>query len=991
MERAPSPRESILCALGSQGVAVVFLILILCLVGCGGGTSSPSSSGSGSAPPFQARAFPGDYFMRLPNWDGGTFVPDEAYDPTSKEVFISNPDMNAIEVYSTVTGQYVGQISVPGPAGLSFSPDYTQLTIGTITPYFYTANPATLHVIAQVAVPASQLATDQSGNTTLPIMPYAMSDGSIFWGMGVAPESASTAYVGIVHLVRYVPATQTFTLEDPNASGLTANPARSGDGNYLICVGVSNAGQALFLYSISAGGYVATSSALQGQSASVAANADGSQFAALEEINAPESPTPLVTFWSQTLSPENTYSNIPQTILNAPVYSRDGNYLYLMSQTVLYALNTQTVSTGYLGISIGSLFPSMQFFDVDETYHLFGGIPPGGMAIVNASQPQTAFPTAVPDFTTPSAEANPNVGPTAGGTPVQFAPAPTGSGSADGIASSMEAYFGSIPATNDAVAPNPDSSDGENFLTATAPPPANPGPVSVLLTDANSNPTFLPDAYTYGPHILRVGPNTASAAGGEQITITAYGLGYFDLNTIHVTIGGAAANPISLNSYAGIGYPEQTVTVIVPPGTPGWANIVLTTPNGTDTLKNGLEYLQTETNLTSGQFEFAVYDSVRNLFYLTGNGNTVAVFNPQTQTMQQPLQSSAVSSGAVLESEAMTPDSNTLLVADPADAIVVIFNLTAGSSTTVKVLLPSDPTVTLSAPMSIAAAADNRAFVSLSPCIPDPVREINLTNLTVQTRPDAASTCALYVPYPELGGSSGDGSTIIFAENNQTEPPGPENVWLYSAASDTFQGPTLIADTPWVQGYAATNGNGSVISLSQGTLDQRLLPLVPIGAGALDCRLNETGSLLYGLAINGSVAVSDTRNGHLLLTTLELPAGSSGLTVGPYRALAIDPIGQQILVATQTGLSYFNLGVIPLAVGTVSPSQGPAGTTIQIKGSGFVSGTSVQIGGQSAACSDVDSETISCTVPSLSSGQTYVTLSNPDGQTYSFESAFLVQ
>ncbi|MGH9865828.1 MAG: IPT/TIG domain-containing protein, partial [Candidatus Acidiferrales bacterium] len=644
----------------------------------------------------------------------------------------------------------------------------------------------------------------------MPVMPYAMTDGSIFLAMGVTPESSSSATVDVAHLVRYVPTTQTFTLADPNASGLTAVPARSGDGNYLVCVGVNNSAQALFLYSISAGGYVATSSPLQGQSAFVAANADGSQFASLGEIPAPGSFTPQVTFWSKTLNSEHTQT-VSGPVMSGPIYSRDGNYIYLMSQAVLSALNTQTgAPAGYLGISIGSLFPLPQFFDVDETYHLFGSISPGGALIVNASQLQTSPPTAIPLFIGPSTEANPNVGPMAAGTQVQFIPAPNGSGSADGIASSMEAYFGSTPATQDTVAPYPASSDAENFLTATAPAASIPGPVSVLLTDANNNPVFLPDAYTYEPHLLRVEPNVASAAGGDQVTIFAYGLGFFDIADINITVGGAAVDmkKATLNSYASFAYPEQSVTFPVPAGTPGWADIVLTTSNGTDTLKRGLQYLQVDTSVAGGPFGFAVYDLVRDRFYLTGKGNSVGVFDPGSQTLLPPLQSPAVSSGAVLQGEALTPDNSKLLVADPVDQLVVIFDLAGGTSTVVKVILPSDPTVTLSAPMSIATAAGNRAFVSLSPCVPDPVREINLTDLSVQTRPDAASTCAPNAPYPELGGSSADGSTIIFAGNSGTEPPGTENIWRYDATSDTFQGPSLIADTPWQIGKGAADSDG---------------------------------------------------------------------------------------------------------------------------------------------------------------------------------------
>src|SRR5260370_46073 len=181
--------------------------------------------------------------------------------------------------------------------------------------------------------------------------------------------------------------------------------------------------------------------------------------------------------------------------------------------------------------------------------------------------------------------------------------------------------------------------------------------------------------------------------------------------------------------------------------------------------------------------------------------------------------------------------------------------------------------------MTIAASAGMRAFISLTPCIRNPVREINLTTLTVQPRPDASSSCATYVPYPNVGASSGDGSTIIFAANNGLQPPGPEYLWRYDASADSFSGPVLVADAPWLAGKAAVDSDGCVIALSQGTLDQRLLPLVPLAQGGLESRLNKTGSLLYTGYY--SLLVSDTRNWRQVLT-LVLPAG-----IGPYRLLAL--------------------------------------------------------------------------------------------------------
>src|SRR5216684_2524127 len=143
--------------------------------GCGAGSSSPPASGGGSGSgggSFQPRPFPGDYFMRLPNQDGGAWIPYEAYDPALKELFVSNPDINAVEVYSTADGHRVGEIGVPGPAGLSFAPGDTKLVIGTITPYVYIADATTLHVRSRIEVPASLLTTGQLGPTTMPVMPY---------------------------------------------------------------------------------------------------------------------------------------------------------------------------------------------------------------------------------------------------------------------------------------------------------------------------------------------------------------------------------------------------------------------------------------------------------------------------------------------------------------------------------------------------------------------------------------------------------------------------------------------------------------------------------------------------------------------------------------------------------------------------------------------------------------------------------------------------
>src|SRR5580692_1301211 len=939
-----------------------------------------------------ARPFPGDLFMRLPGAEIGRPTLAGAYDEVLKEVFYSDANANTVEVYSTVDGHKVGEVSIPSPAGLEFSADFSKLYVGTITPSVYVVDPVALQVEQQIVVPLSLTTPiDPSFGTEMPVMPYAMADGSVLMGMGETLESSSTAsLVQVFDLVRYDPVARTFTLANPGPSDLASNPARSSDGKYLFVYGYASNGYGLELYSAATKSYLPVFGQVQ-NAAVLAANQDGSQYATVQELALYGSGNAQINFWGANLQPQ-PQSYTVNAAVSAAIYSRDGKYLYLPTNAgYIVVLDTQAgTPAGYLGFSLAGLFFAT-LFDVDEDYHLYGGAS-GGAYILNASQTSATPPTAVPDFPTPDGSANPNVGPLAGGTQVQFAPAPTGAGSGDGIAGSMEAYFGTTPAPQDTVGPYSSSSNGENFLTATAPATMTPGPVSVLLTDANNNVVFLPDAFTYGPKILRVQPSAAGPAGGDSITIFAYGLGFFDLSDIHVTIGGTAVDMknATLNSYVSNTFPEASVTISVPPGTPGWADVQITTSNGTDTLKRGLQYLSAETEITGGPFAFAVYDAVRSLFYLTGNGNTVSVFNASSQSMGKALTSSSISSGATLQQETITPDSSKLLVVDPTDQAIIVFDLVGGTSTKVSVVLPSDPANNPAQPINVVASANGRAFVGVTPCFSLPLREINLANMTVQGRTDLTSSCG-YTPYPEYGAASADGSTILYAGSSGSQfglsPSGPEYVWSYNASADAFTGPVIFNDYPWMSGLEPVlDGDGGVVGIPQGILDAQRLPKVNILSTGAIAEMNGTGSLLYGLGYEGSLIVlSDTHNGRGLL--MLQAQNTPGTVIVGYQPLAIDATGTKILLGLQNGLAYFDLDVVPLAVGTVTPVSAAPGATIQVRGSGFVAGTTVKIGGVSANCSFVDAETLSCAVPALRSGAASMALNNPDGQTYSFENA----
>src|SRR5258708_36537792 len=106
--------------------------------------------------------------------------------------------------------------------------------------------------------------------------------------------------------------------------------------------------------------------------------------------------------------------------------------------------------------------------------------------------------------------------------------------------------------------------------------------------------------------------------------------------------------------------------------------------------------------------------------------------------------------------------------------------------------------------------------------------------------------------------------------------------------------------------------------------------------------------------------------------------------------LTIDEDGKRIFVITASGLTVVHLARVPLGIGTVSPSNGPAagGTTLTIRGSGFQSGVTATLGGKTAKVTFLDMNTIKMVTPALSSRAKRLVFTNPGGETVSWDPAF---
>ena len=162
----------------------------------------------------------------------------------------------------------------------------------------------------------------------------------------------------------------------------------------------------------------------------------------------------------------------------------------------------------------------------------------------------------------------------------------------------------------------------------------------------------------------------------------------------------------------------------------------------------------------------------------------------------------------------------------------------------------------------------------------------------------------------------------------------------------------------------------------------------PLGNGVFPLNLekmNDSGSLLY-VPFTNSVDILDVAHG-IFRQRITLAEQISQAV----DALAIDPTGENVFLITDHGLTIVALNGAPLSVGSVTPASGAAGTTVTLRGSGFVQGTTASMNGQSVSVAFADADTITLTIPALASGSVQLSLSTPTGQSYVLDNAFTVK
>jgi hypothetical protein len=923
-----------------------------------------------------------------------------AYDSVHQLLFAANRAMNRVEIFSTTNATRSGQISVPGASSADISADGTTIWVGTVTEQVAALDTTSLQIKSRYEI---------TGLQPLPNTLFDRPEELLALASGKLMMRLRQSQTGEALLALWDPSSNTLTNLTSTApqlfqSGLGAM-ARTGDQTKVL-VAANDASGELAIYD-SNGNVVAGPNGLgSGTIPLVAANPNGSGFAAVFSANG----ATQVLLFDGSLNQLAAYTT---SAVNGMLFSTNGQYLYVSENAASPPVIT-VLSGNNLNV-IGRI-PDLwlagrrsQIEAADSTQLLFA-IANRGLSFLDAANP-ASLPANVPSFAPPPTS-QPSEGPNTGGTAIVL----TG----QSFEPTVQLSFGTQVAANATVA-------SPTQINATSPPNAATGPINATAYFPSGWLALAPNAFSYGPEILRILPNAGNPSGGDTLRIYGYGFGS-DPTKIAVTIGGVSATVLSAANLTTIApslgldptypFPLERITLQTPSGTPGKANIAITSPSGSVTASKSFQYLQSENFHPQPSYDkFILYDQGRQQLYLSDVAG-VDIFNLTTGIWH--VGSLEPPGGPPPDSElrglSLTPDGTQLVVADFGAQNIYLFDPDTLSGSTVSV--GGVPGLADSGPARVAATSTQSVFVGLSvesgtlgSCV-SCLGQLNLSasppTIQVALQPEVTSLSGA-----PLVQSSGSGAQVFAAFG--TAPGGPLALWN---ASSPNQFATFTANDAATDLGAATDGTifalqanstteirNAVFSLTAVPANPELTQ-IPGRNQVPGVTLHPSGALIYqsfltgpagNAGVQGGIDILDANSGTLDLRIL-LPQQFMTDVDGMHGSfLTTDENGQRLFAITSkdgtaqnAGVTIITLANVPLGIGTLAPAQGPAagGTTVTIRGSGFVSGATVSIGGKTASATFKDINTLTAVTPALPAGAQRLTITNPDGETISLDAAF---
>lgn len=621
-----------------------------------------SVNSSAMTPPIRTRYVRTDATTEYFQWVNQHWI---VYHAATARYFVTDPTSNQVIVVDAASEAKIASLGVPGAYGIDDTPDHTALYVGTLIGDVYVIDPVAMTVTKRY------LASEIGPDGYLAQSALVLSDGRL-------------ALLGEQGGIPSVDGSNSIAVWSPTDNSITIYGS---DGLPLPCGRLVNIG-----------GFTRSVDRTQILLGSI--DSDGTLCEVNESTGQGNYITPAVSSFVYDIvtSPDGKYIIQPGangvTIYDAEtlnvfatintngwasdfVVSADSSTLYCIAAqtgtTIIYAYDiaTQQMVGWVPNIDIQPISGGMAVGPIENPYllatdgtGLFAGPAEEGIGFIDLSNLQTG-PVGT-GFT--NGYLNPATGPTAGGTATQWE-------NLSGAISLQSIYFDSRQA--------PAISSSSTYINATSPSGwAGPADVYTFTTDGGME--LLPEAFSYGPTILEVTPNMATAEGDGTGYIYGYGFGPANSNSIpsglQVSVAGAAAKITSFipNAYyvEGQPFPLQGFAYTIPPGVSGSAaDVTVTTSSGAATGSGALTYLPPiqPFALTGSTLAQGIYDPYRDLYYFT-DVSQIQVFSRAQEKWLSPISISAPPGGSErLWGIALSPDGSKLAVSDAgANAIYLV-------------------------------------------------------------------------------------------------------------------------------------------------------------------------------------------------------------------------------------------------------------------------------------------------------------------------------
>jgi hypothetical protein len=587
------------------------------------------------------------------------------YHAATGRYFVTDPSTNQIIVLDAPSQTVIARIGVPGAFGLDDTPDHSTIYVGTQVGDVYAVDPVAMAVtqryiasqIGPYGFAASQVLVLADGQLAL-IGLYNGIDGTTDLALWNPANNSATVYGGLGGIGL------------PCNVGTLGGFARTVDRTQILLGAINGGGLCEFNPATGTAYTVSTGSDLH-----ITTTPDGNS------IIMPNGTTGVTVFSTQNLQ---TVSQIPIPSgvgsSSGFVVSADSTTLYVPQETVIYAYDLGTgQQIGWLpnmyvqftsgGFAFGPV--TSPYLLATDGSGLFAGPTEEGVGFMDLSQIKTG-PVGT-QFT--NGYLNPATGPTSGGTATQWSD-PGSVGTLESI------YFGANLATS--------ISASSGYINATS-PAGKAGPADVYTFTNDGGMQLLPEAFSFGPTILEVTPNLATAEGGGTGYIYGYGFGSTSSYTVPpgvtVTVGGIAVPVTAFNgnayNLASPPFPLQSLAFTIPAGTSGNSvNVTVTTSSGAATSSSALTYLPTTQQFPLDGAELAqgVYDPYTDLYYFTDT-TEIQVFSRAQGQWMNPI---SVPSAQRLWGIALSPDGSKMAVSDLENGDIYVLSNYNNSNPTIQ-------------------------------------------------------------------------------------------------------------------------------------------------------------------------------------------------------------------------------------------------------------------------------------------------------------------